>query len=590
MPESLFSCPPDLTLSSDAELATLDSAAEAEFDRVYGLDDPTPELLGYARQIVDDRDRIHAELAARQVRAERTAAAAQDNAQQIMAQLAERVHGPAEPAEETVAAVMDPDAIAAAAARGVTQGLMAVLDSKRGGGNTLTAAGVSLGDIARKAPAPVLPKATIRITSAIDVPAHAITAGAVIPDMDALTAAMIERASNIPITQSGKGAARYPVATIHNEFEHTVDERTGPAAMEALFRSMTSDDKAQALLAGGGWCAPSEIRYDLFNIADAPSGLIDMPTVGVSRGGLRFPVSPSIADVFFTAGASAGASGMGGFAFPFSNASDPWLWSETDDILTVTGSVNKPNLRVPCPTFSEERLEVYGLSLIAGNLTDSAYPESTQNTLRLLRQAYAHTVNARLINLMVTRSSVTQAIGAGTQAAFNTILDGVELAATDYRNKFGMADDAVLEAVFPRWILAVIRADLAWRTAVELVDVPDSMIRSYFTTRGISPQFVSDWQVRGANQFGRPAAQMATWPTSCQFMMYAAGTFIHGTGLRLDLGVIRDSVLNAENDYTAAWAEEAHLVAKVGHESRLYTATFGVNGAGVLGQTNAHYL
>jgi hypothetical protein len=57
-------------------------------------------------------------------------------------------------------------------------------------------------------------------------------------------------------------------------------------------------------------------------------------------------------------------------------------------------------------------------------------------------------------------------------------------------------------------------------------------------------------------------------------MMYAAGTFIHGTGLTLDLGVVRDSVLNAENDFTAAWAEEAHLVAKVGHESRQYTVAF----------------
>jgi hypothetical protein len=60
--------------------------------------------------------------------------------------------------------------------------------------------------------------------------------------------------------------------------------------------------------------------------------------------------------------------------------------------------------------------------------------------------------------------------------------------------------------------------------------------------------------------------------------VYAAGTFLHGTGLQLDLGVIRDSVLNAENDYTAVWAEECHLIAQVGHSARKYTCGFNVSG------------
>jgi hypothetical protein len=44
-------------------------------------------------------------------------------------------------------------------------------------------------------------------------------------------------------------------------------------------------------------------------------------------------------------------------------------------------------------------------------------------------------------------------------------------------------------------------------------------------------------------------------------------------------------VLNAENDYTAAWAEEAHLIAQVGHASRLYTCAFQVNGSSGSGTT-----
>jgi len=584
VPEELFTCPPDLTLVGDGDLSTLQTSALTEFNRVHSLDNLTPDNLRYAGEVADHLERIRAELKVRDVRASETARLAQDTAAQDMARLNDRVNGPV--AQAASAPVLDGDAIAAAAARGAVQGLMDVFQ-KRGTGGEPGRQLATLGATAKAAPAGGQPQAVPAvIVAAVDIPDRQVHANGNIPDMEALADAFITRAKSLPATAVGRSAARHMVASVRNTFTHVIDDRTPIADVERLFRDMTSPDKAEALLAGGGWCAPSEIRYELFNIADAPSGMIDLPTVGVSRGGIRFPVSPTIADVFFSAGSSQTASGLGGFAFPFANTSDPWLWSETDDILTVTGSVNKPNLRIPCASFSEVRLEAYGLSLIAGNLTDSAYPENTQNFLRLLRAAYAHAINARLIGLMATASTVTQAIGAATWSAFNTILDGVDMAAVDYRNKFAMSDDAILEVVLPRWIISAIRADLAWRTAVELQDVTDQQIMGYFTTRRVRPQFVSDWQVRGTGQFGRPAAQMAVWPTSVQFMLYAAGTFVHGTGLQLDLGVIRDSVLNAENDFTAAWAEEAHLIAKVGHESRLYTATFSVNGAGVLGNTN----
>lgn len=588
MAEELFTRPADLTLLTDGDLTQAHDAAHAEFTRVHGLDDITPEVLAYAERLAGDLDAIRVEQQARETRERLTAESQRDDATTRMDRLAARVNGAGSGTEGTdPGGAMSAEDIAEASAKGVTAALMQVLGNRTTTGKQMA----SLSAAANLAPDPGIPQrrtALLTVTN-VDIPKRSLTAGANLPDMESLTDAVQTRAGGLPVTRMGDASPRYPVASIRNEYPHTVDERTGPAAVEALIREMTGKDRQEALLAGGGWCAPSEIRYDLFNIADAPSGLIDLPTIGVSRGGIQYPTSPSIADVFYTSGASNAASGMGGFAFPFSNASDPWLWSETDDILTVTGSVNKPTLRVPCASFNNQRLEVYGLTLTAGNLTDSAYPEATQNFLKLLRAAYAHTVNARLIGLMLSASSSAIAIGAANRAAFNTILDGVDLAATDYRNKFAMADDAILELVIPRWILAVIRADLAWRTAVELQDVSDAEIRGYFATRGISAQFVSDWQVRGSSQFGNPAAlaggAMTTWPTSVDFMLYAAGTFVHGTGLSLDLGVVRDSVLNAENDFTAAWMEEAHLISKVGHESRRYTATFAVNGAGVLGQT-----
>jgi hypothetical protein len=588
-PSALFPAPDDLTTVSDEDLTALETEGVNEFDRVHALTEYTPEQVKYALNLREDLDRVKAELSARKVRQDATAAAERARNERQMAELKEAVHGPAEGTPEGTAAATAElahreDAIAAAAAKGATAAVLQIFE--RRAGSVLDEAKArnlaSLGATAAQAAKPKAPQARLAITASGN--------GQELPNLAALGQAFNDKARDIPATSLGSTAPKHAVARIANTFEHTVDNRTNPYEVEEAWRDLTSPDKAASLVAGGGWCAPNEIMYGFFNIADAPSGLIDLPTVGVTRGGIQFPVSPSIGDVFFSAGSSATATGFGGFAVPFSNASDPWLWSETDDILTVTGTVNKPTLRVPCSGFNSARLEAYGLTVTAGNLTDSAYPEATQNFIRLLRAAYAHAINARLIGLMVANSTNFSGLGAGTQAAFNSILDGVELAATDYRNKYAMADDAVLEVVLPRFTLAVIRADLAWRTAVERESVTDAQIRAWFTDRGVRAQFVSDWQVRGSGQFGANVTTKVTWGTSVDMLIYAAGTFLHGQGMSLDLGVVRDSVLNAENDFTAAWAEETHLVAKVGHESRKYTITYGVNGAGVAAQANGTYL
>jgi len=576
-----FPAPDDLTTVSDADLQALETEGVAEFDRVHGLQEYAPADVEYALRLSTDLDRIKAELSARKVRAETAAAQEKARADRQMAELQEQVHGPAAGTPEALAAEAQMDAsrveqIVAAASKGTADALLRVIGD-RTGGNTLsrvTRTGVaSLGDTAAVAPKPKVPAARLAITASAN--------GQDIPSLDALAKLFIERAQSVPTSQAGRQAARYPVAKIRNDFAHTVDERTNPGEIEELWREMVTPESAGALVAGGGWCAPSEIMYQFFNVADM-DGAIDLPTVGVTRGGIRFPVSPAIGDVFFQSAGSNPASGFGGFAFPFSNASDPWLWTETDDILTVTGSVNKPTLRVPCASFNEARLEAYGITVTAGNLTDNAYPEATQNFIRLLRMAYAHAINARLIGLMDTAAGGANTIGAiTTDPAAPRLFNAVELAAVDYRARYAMNTKAVLEVVMPYWVKSVIRSDLAYKTGIdstELYAVLDAQIDAFFTARNVRVQWVNDYQVRGASQPGNATVQLV-WPTTVNFLVYAAGTFLHGTGLQLDLGVVRDSVLNAENDFTAAWAEEAHLIAMVGHAARKYTVAFQVNGA-----------
>lgn len=584
MPEpQLFEAPADLSLEQVDRLQTLETEAVAEYDRINAAGTYTTEAIAYAQRLAGDLDRIRAELRVRATREQEQATLAQQEQQRQMAALNARVHGAeGSEGEQPVTAAasaggtIDLSEIAKATAAGVAMALFGDDDAKIAKAQQRFA---SLGDTAARAPKPkvkdVVPNA---VTASIDIPG--VAHGSDLPDVVALAEAFQRKVKAIPTTRDGKGAPRHLVASVKNQFEHTLDERTNPAVVEELWKDMTKPESQKALVAGGGWCAPSQIMYDFFNIADASDGLIDLPSVGVSRGGIRFPVSPAIGDVFFQNAGSSPASGLGGFAFSMSNATDPWLWSETDDQLTVTGSVNKPTLRVPCPTFSEQRLECYGISLTAGNLTDDAYPESTQNFIRLLRAAYSHSINARLISLMDTAAGGATTIGAvTTDGPTSRLLNSVGLAAMDYRAKYAMGTQSVLEVVMPYWVREVIRADMVLRPYEDLgaVAVADAQIGAWFSARNVRVQWVNDYQVRGANQPGS-SSNLTVWPATVNFLLYAAGTFLHGTGLQLDLGVIRDSVLNAENDYTALWAEECHLIAQVGHAARKYTCAFGVSG------------
>lgn len=384
-----------------------------------------------------------------------------------------------------------------------------------------------------------------------------IPMGTQFSDRNMLADAMHDIARNMGVSHMGSGTDYRPVATIKNHFTHVLGPNSTQQEVEDALKvltdpkqlfSMNSDGEIDT--AGGGFCSPSLRRYDFFNLTCEDGG-IDLPTFGVERGGTTFPISPSLSDVY---------------TGTFTSGTNPWLWTETDDIATVTGSPNKPCVRVLCPSFTDVRLECYGICLTAGNLTDSAYPEATRNHIRLLMSAMFHATNARYIQQMVTLASTLVTGGTAGSGWVTPTLSMLELWAEDYRTRYGMCSTDVLEVVLPHWWLGGARADLSARTGVELISVTNSWLADRFDERFLRVQFVSDWQVRTTGLPGFSATSPTAWPTSVEFLMYAAGTVVRGNGMSLTLGVVRDSVLNAENDHTALWTEECHLIAKVGHE------------------------
>lgn len=533
---------PEYSALEAAELTAAESAAVTRFNELADTGEATPTKVGDLAIIAEQINTIRAEIASR--------ATAADELEKLRGmvnaalQVADNGADPGDTVEDAAEVVVDeaPVAELVTAASRPKVDVRDVLSK----GSKLNA---SLAQAARHAPVTpaVQPRNELVITASSEIPGYA--QGAVLGDMGDLVGAMQRRSRTLK-----NGSGYIPVASLERQFQHNLSLDSSEETIHNVFNAVRDP---QVLTAAGGWCAPSEISYDFYSIV-CEDGLIDLPTVGINRGGLRFPVSPSFGDL----------------------AGQVWTWNETQDIAAATGTDQsgvKPCYRVPCPTFEEVRLACTGICLTVGNLTQDAFPELIANHMRLLMATRAHFTNASIIADLVAGSTEVTFTPTGHGWAA-PLLEAVELEVMDYRIKYRMCDDTLLEAIFPSWVYAGFRADLAKRQGLAEFDVTNEDIRRWFALRGVRAQFVQDWQTGGVGQLG--GADPATaWPTSVDFLLYAAGTWVRGNGLMLDLGVIRDSTLNATNDFTAAWMEECYVIAMLGHESRVVTVPLCANGS-----------
>lgn len=382
-------------------------------------------------------------------------------------------------------------------------------------------------------PSTQIPESTrpaLVITAAADIPQ--ITSGANL-DLNGVARAMHLRARTL-----ADHSGYIPVATAEKVFERGYD--LTELSSHEIYEAIMDNSGSNSLVASGGWCAPSEILYDFFDIECARGSVLTLPTFRATRGGVQFPIST---------------------ALPAVNTTD-WVHTEEDDI----AGYEKPCITIPCPTFDEVRLGAHGICVTAGNLMDRAYPENVRRYLNQVFIAHERNENLRKIAILTTGSTATTF--ATSFGAASALINAVLLSAANYRDKYRMCDGAMLEAVFPMWVRDVIRGDLA-RQEGALTGAgglpTNAEINAWFRDSGISPQFVNDWQTLGGDM------TTADWPATVDFLMYPPGTWTEFNGGTLDLGVVRDSVLNATNDFTAAWMEEFWAIGMRGYESVVVT-------------------
>src|SRR5690606_33280841 len=159
-----------------------------------------------------------------------------------LSQLQARVNGAPAQTQAEPAPAADYEAIAAAAARGVTAG-MATLMMDRKGGSVRTEeiarrTTASLAETAAHAPKPNVTQQRLAVTASVDIPG--VARGGELTTFDAVVDVVGRKAKSMPVTRSNP--SYQTVASIRNEFTHSVDNRTTPAEVEELFRYLTKRD------------------------------------------------------------------------------------------------------------------------------------------------------------------------------------------------------------------------------------------------------------------------------------------------------------------------------------------------------------
>lgn len=338
-------------------------------------------------------------------------------------------------------------------------------------------------------------------------------------------------------------------------------------------------DQGASLTAAAGWCAPSDNDYDLCRLWGSGIGLIDLPTVTVRRGGLNYTAEPTFQTIYANAVAAGGGSNF---------------LTEAQ----VIADTAKTCSEIPCPTFTNRRLDVLALCIRVSFLQAAGYPELINLWTDGLLASNEQEMNRLILADMITAAgAATTVVGPDPDLgdSFTAgLLQAVGLAAEDIRYQKMMPWTDTVEIILPHWVIPQMRTDLSRRSGDtgNLLSVTDQYIASLFSAMNVRVQFVRGWQdgliTGGALAPTFPGGDIATpfmtaLPTTVSFLAYPAGSVAVARQDVVTLTNVYDAASLAVNEFTALFAEEGFAPVYPCGAPRLYTTPVlcvgGVTGA-----------
>lgn len=344
-------------------------------------------------------------------------------------------------------------------------------------------------------------------------------------------------------------------------------EITGdPFVNFAVLRSVADQmGGSGGLVASGTACAPLTPSYEFFRLAQAQSPVENvLPVVQAPRGGIRYLPGTGI---------DANAAST----LDLSSQSRVYTGSTVQNV-----SGPKSCARATCPSPVDALVSAVSQCVTFDNLQYRAFPELVEKFLADVGVMFAEKKEVFYLDYINTNSTaVTADYGYG--ASRNLLGDWTD-AARLYRKRQRMARNSTMQVLAPDWAMDSIKLDMADDPSLGLnyFSITDAQVEAAFRTFGLKVDWYNDNPTGVSPSQKANGAQSAgailRAPVKVFAYVYAPGTFVRLDGGSLDVGLVRDSILNGTNDLQL-FMEEWIGMAMLGIESLRVQSQACYNGA-----------
>ena len=334
----------------------------------------------------------------------------------------------------------------------------------------------------------------------------------------------------------------------------------------------------EALVASGGVCAPVAVDYSLSVLAvpDRPvKGALAQ--FGASRGGLRYILPHTLAQV--TADGPAG------------------VWTEANDV-NPTSPTTKPHATFVCQTVQENYVDTVTSIAQFGNFQARYFPEQIAQYMETVEAVHSRVAEANLLAALSTGSTAVTGDNYELGAA-RDFLSTLDRAASALRYRHRMQPETPIRVVYPYWLNDMFRADMTKQLpgdssagGFDRLGTDDGTIANWFKVRNINTTLAYEAKTSAATAATFPtvqgAGQLVPWPLKSVVQMYPEGSWVFLDGGELNLGMVRDSTLNATNNFQM-FSETFEKAIFRGHESMELTLSIAPTGgsAGTIAPTGS---
>lgn len=356
------------------------------------------------------------------------------------------------------------------------------------------------------------------------------------------------------------------LATYHKTFPE--DRTLGAKADQNGLVMRAAARDAGALVASGAVCAPLDPVWEKITLGESFDADLQqaIPTVGAPQGGIRYRpyAKPDISNLLagvghYNYGAVTDFSHVGATNAPVTVAGSPT--GGTAGALTTSNP--KPCATLVCIDEQECFIDAWSTCLKVDNLQGRVSPQLVEEAQADLAAAYNMAKEAWVLAFMksVATNIAMDMSSVDGQAA--GVLIALEFAAAGYRKGHLLSSTATVQAFIERNSLSALKLDLAVACQADVfaaLSMTEADVASELRRRNIEPVFYTNPVLAGgatataanliaAATGGGTLAGILGGTDTIDVIMGAPGAVIELDGGTLDLGLVRDSVLNGTNDY-----------------------------------------